>query len=148
MYLLDTNVLSATAPTKARPSQQLRDWIRRNSDSLFLSVVTLLEINHGLTWLGHRRATTKAARLALWLDLVRRHYGSRILSVDLSVALRAGELITAARGAGTRVDTEDALIAATADLRSLVVLTDNARHYRPMGIAHLNPFDELPSEVS
>jgi predicted nucleic acid-binding protein len=146
MYLLDTNVLSATAPTKTRPDRGVQAWIRRHSDHLFLSTITLLELSYGLTWLRHRAATAKANQLAAWMDLVCFHYAARILPIDMSVALRAGALITLARANGVQIDTEDALIAATADLRSLIVLTDNVRHFAPTGVAHLNPFDRLPPD--
>ena len=135
MYLLDTNILSATAPTKTRPDPELQAWIRRNSEQLFLSVVTLLELSYGLAWLKHRHATEKAARLEAWIDLVSFYYRARILAVDLPIALRAGALISLARGLGSRIDTEDAVIAATAELHSLIVLTANTRHFAPTGVA-------------
>jgi toxin FitB len=144
MYLLDTNVLSAGAPTKAQPDETVLDWIREHSHELYLSVVTLLELSYGLNWLRHRGATARAAQLQLWLDAVTGHYGERVLPVDFTVALRAGELIAIARAVGARVGSEDAIIAATADLRGFMVLTANARHFAPMAIAHLNPFRELP----
>ena len=148
MYLLDTNILSATAPTKTQPDRELQAWIRRNSDCLLLSVVTLLELSHGLTWLQHRKATEKAARLEAWIGITCSYYQTRILPVDGAVAIRAGALITAARARGSRIATEDPIIAATADLRSLTVLTGNARHFAPTGVAHLNPFLSLPPDAS
>jgi toxin FitB len=147
VYLLDTDILSVTAPTKTLPDRELQAWIRRNSDYLFLSVVTLLELSHGLTWLKHRKATEKAARLEIWIDLVCSYYRSRILPVTTAVALRTGDLITLARAAGSRIGTEDAIIAATADLNSLIVLTRNVRHFAPTGITHLNPFAGLPPDA-
>ena len=144
MYLLDTNVLSATAPTKARPDEAVREWIRQNAQVLYLSVVTLLELSYGLAWLRHRGATARAARLQLWLTAVCSHYADRLLPVDSGVASRAGELIAGARAAGAQASSEDAIIAATAELRGFVVLTANARHFAPMGVAHLNPFHQLP----
>jgi predicted nucleic acid-binding protein len=69
------------------------------------------------------------------------------LLVDAAVAIRAGELITVARARGVEIDTEDAIIAATADLHSLTVLTDNVRHFAPTGIAYINPFVTLPPDA-
>jgi toxin FitB len=145
MYLLDTNVLSVAAPTKAQPDESVREWIREHSHQLYLSVITLLELNYGLAWLKHRGAMARAARLQLWLNAVCGHYAERVLPVDATTALRAGELVAAARTAGVRVGSEDAIIAATADLRGLVVLTANTRHFAPMAVAQINPFRELPS---
>jgi predicted nucleic acid-binding protein len=144
VYLVDTDVLSATAPTKVQPDERLREWIRNHSHDLYLSVVTLLELSHGLNWLHHRGASAKAARLRLWIETVCGYYADRLLPVDLPVALRAGELIANARAAGIRVGTEDAIIAATAQLRGYVVLTANTRHFVPLSVAHLNPFRGLP----
>jgi hypothetical protein len=146
-YLLDTNVLSAGAPTKSQPNAQVQAWLQRNSNHLHLSVVTLMELSHGVSWLEHRGADAKAARLQTWIDLVQVHYHARVLAVDLDIAMRAGVLITVARGKGRRIAAEDAIIAATADLRSLVVLTENVRHFAPMGVPYLNPFIELPPEA-
>lgn len=145
MYLLDTDVLSATAPTKVQPDEAVRAWVTEHSHELYLSVVTLLELSYGLSWLKHRGASARAARLQLWIDAVCGHYSDRVLPVELAVALRAGDLIAAARAAGARVGSEDAIIAATAELRGFVVLTANTRHFAPMAVAHLNPFRELPA---
>ena len=48
MYLVDTNILSVSAPTKAVPQPALRDWMDRNSHALFLSVSTVAEIEDGI----------------------------------------------------------------------------------------------------
>jgi len=55
--------------------------------------------------------------------------------------------ITVARGRGIRIDTEDAIIAATAELNSLIVLTENTRHFAPTGVFRLNPFVRLPADA-
>jgi len=146
VYLLDTNILPVTAPTKTRRNPELQDWMRRNSERLFLSVITLLELSYGLAWLKHRHASKKAARLKAWIDLVYFYYRARILPVDLPVALRAGALISRSRGLGSTLGTEDAVIAATAELHSLIVLTANTRYFAPTGVAHMNPFDQLPPD--
>lgn len=145
MYLLDTNVLSVAAPTKTQPDESVREWIREHSHELYLSVITLLELSYGLSWLKYRGATARAARLQLWIDVVRGHYADRVLPVDSGIAFRAGELVALARATGVRVGSEDAIVAATADLRGFVVLTANIRHFAPMAVAHANPFRELPS---
>jgi predicted nucleic acid-binding protein len=147
MYLVDTNILSISAPTKVQPHLEVLAWLQRNSELLFLSVVTLLELSYGVSWLNHRRATEKATRLPAWIDRVCFYYRPRILPVDVRVALRAGALISLARGRGSKLATEDAVIAATADLHSLIVLTANARHFAPTGVALINPFERLPPET-
>jgi hypothetical protein len=62
------------------------------------------------------------------------------------VALHAGTLLTRARAGGTEVDTEDALIAATADLNAMTVLTANARHFAPMRVRYADPRSGLPPD--
>jgi hypothetical protein len=64
--------------------------------------------------------------------------------VDTDIALRAGVLLAAARATGVEPDIEDAWIAASAELRSMTVLTFNDADYRPMGVRLLNPAAALP----
>jgi predicted nucleic acid-binding protein len=93
---------------------------------------------------SHRQARRKATLLQAWLDDVTTFHKSRIIMVVDDVALRAGQLLAKARAAGVEVSAEDALIGATADLRAMVVLTANARHFAPMGIRHVDPRAGLP----
>lgn len=147
MYVVDTNVLSHVSPTKAQADPGILGWLERNGEHLYLSVVSITEVSYGIAWLRHRGATRKAANLAAWLTDVLVFYGSRLLPIDAEIALRAGELIATARAAGVEVDAEDAWIAATADLRGMTVLSGNLRHFRPMGVSTVNPFDALPPDV-
>ncbi|HEX3209747.1 MAG TPA: PIN domain-containing protein, partial [Geminicoccaceae bacterium] len=91
-----------------------------------------------------RQAPRKAALLQAWLADVTAFHRSRILVVDDEVALRAGQLLAKARAAGVKVSAEDALIAATADLRAMTVLTVNARHFAPMSVRYVDPRAGLP----
>lgn len=143
-FVVDTDVLSHTSPTSTRSIPGLRDWLERNSERLHLSVVSLTEISYGIAWLQHRRATRKAMLLRVWLEDLIGFHGARIIRVDDEVALRAGLLLARARAGGTEVDTEDALIAATADLNAMTVLTANARHFAPMRIRYTDPRAGLP----
>jgi toxin FitB len=145
-YVVDTDVLSTTSPTRQGSVPDLPAWLERNSERLYLSVISLMEISYGIAWLRHRQARRKAALLQAWFDDVTTFHKSRIIMIDDDVAMRAGQLLATARAGGVEVSAEDALIAATADLRALTVLTANARHFAPMGVRHLDPRAGLPPD--
>jgi toxin FitB len=145
MYLLDTNTLSETSPTKVKPRTAFTAWLERNGDSVFLSVVSVTEIAYGIKRARDRGATRKAALLDAWLHDVTVYYADRVIAVDSAIAKRAGELLATAQAGGREASIEDAWIAATADCRNLTVLTDNVRDFLPMRVAYHNPFDGLPS---
>ena len=141
-YLLDTDVLSAAAPTKAQPRRDWTDWQIRAGRRLCLSAVTIAEIERGICACRRQGATTKAARLRKWLDATQHLYADRILSFDTKVARFAGEMLDTARGHGAGF--ADIAIAATAMAYGLTVLTANERRFRHLGVAWLNPFETLP----
>jgi predicted nucleic acid-binding protein len=145
-YVVDTDVLSTTSPTRQGSVPDLPAWLERTSERLYLSVISLMEISYGIAWLRHRQARRKAALLQAWFDDVTTFHKSRIIMIDDDVAMRAGQLLATARAGGVEVSAEDALIAATADLRALTVLTANARHFAPMGVRHLDPRAGLPPD--
>ena len=147
MYLVDTNVLSAGAPTKAHPATDLVGWMERNSERLYLSVITVAEVEGGIAKARREAAHRKADRLAEWLETLLHLYSSRILPLDVSVARVLGGLSDQARSLGHAPDFADLAIAATARLCSYTVLTRNLRHFRPLAVPSHNPFESLPGEV-
>lgn len=147
MYLVDTNVLSAGAPTKAKANPDLADWMDRNSGRLFLSVVTIAEIEDGIAKARREGASRKADRLEAWLETVLHLYGAHILVLDVPVARLVGRLADLARGAGHSPEFADLTIAATAQLREYTVLTRNLRHFRPLGVTAHDPFESLPAQL-
>lgn len=144
MYLVDTNVISAAAPTK-RPSPSVIGWLRRNSSSLFLSTVTVIEIEDGIAQAYRRRAAQKAMALAAWFEGLVHLYGERIIAPDIPIARVAGRLSDLARGSGHAPGLADLIIAATAKERGLTILTHNLRHFTPLGVPAIDPFAELPN---
>jgi predicted nucleic acid-binding protein len=143
-YLVDTNVISAGAPSKAPGSVALVDWMDRNSAALFLSVVTVAEILDGIAKARREGAARKAAALSAWLDTLLHLYRERILTFDVEVARIAGALSDAARGQGQAPGFADIVIAATARHHGLTILTRNIRHFEPLGVAVVDPFRTLP----
>lgn len=143
MYLVDTNVISASAPTKAaRPD--LIVWMEKRSSSLFLSAISIAEIVDGIAKSRREGASRKAADLSAWLDTVVHLYDDRILPVSSSVAMVAGALSDIARAQGANPGFADILIAATAKCHGLTILSRNIRHFAPLGVLCLDPFDGVP----
>ena len=143
MYLVDTNVIFAVAPN--RPAfPRLVEWMDVQSAALFLSVVTVAEIEDGIAKLWRERATRRSKDLAQWLEAVLHLYGDRILGVDTSTARMAGRLSDRARGQGHAPGFADIIIAATARQHALTILSRNSRHFEPLGVPVLDPFRELP----
>jgi toxin FitB len=143
MYLVDTNVISAFSPTAGLGNEMVRAWLEAQSATLYLSVVTVAEIESGIAKAAREGATRKAERLAAWLESVLHLYGDRILPVTMNAARLAGRLADKARGAGASPGFADILIAATASDAGLTILTRNTQHFAPLGVAAMNPWDSL-----
>ena len=144
MYLVDTNVISAGAPTKATALVELTKWMDEHSTQLYLSVVTVAEIESGIAKARRERARRKAVDLMAWLDTVLHLYGDRVLAFDVAAARVAGELSDLARSKGLAPGFADIVIAATARTHQLIILTRNIRHFASFDISSINPFQELP----
>ena len=82
-YLLDTNVISAVAPTRSDRPRALVDWLDRASAELYLSVVTSAEIREGIAKAQREGAVRKAKALSDWWNAVEHLYAERILAFDL-----------------------------------------------------------------
>lgn len=135
-FLLDTNVVSEW--TKLRPDPGVADWLAHvDEDSVFLSVVTLAELRHGIERLpaGKRRK-----QLDEWLrnELLPR-FEQRILPVDGVVADEWGRLVARHESVGRPIHAMDALIAATAQVHALTLVTRNASDFAA-SIKSVNPW--------
>ena len=145
-YLLDTNALSILAPPSVARSANksagaaFRAWVREHGEDLFLSTITLAEIQAGISRLERRGAARRAADLAHWLSAVLELYQSRTLPLASSPALEAGRMIDRAIAARAAPSFEDAAIAATAAVHGLTVVTANERPFKHFGV----PFIPLP----
>jgi len=142
MYLVDTNVISAAAPS--RPvSPALIEWMDTYSASLFLSAVTVVEIEDGIAKSRREGATRKSADLSAWLETVLHLYGDRVLAFDVATARIAGAISDRARGADQTPGFSDIIIAATAQHHGLTMLSRNLRHFETFGVAVIDPFTVL-----
>jgi predicted nucleic acid-binding protein len=142
-YLLDTNVISMLSPSRRNAPTGFLDWLGRlDADGrLFLSVVTIHEIEKGIALLEHKGATAKAANLSMWLGGLVAAYGDRILAVDVLAAARAGRLEAKAIAAGHDPGMADATIAGIAQAHNLVIITDNMRDFQVFGSNVVAPGD-------
>ena len=144
-YLVDTNVISAAAPTTAVTRPELAAWMDSRSPDLFLSAVTIAEIAQGIAKAKREGAERKSSHLSAWLRTVLHLYSDRILSFDSSTAEIAGALADRARGRGHAPGFADIAIAATAHRHDLTILSRNTRHFAPMDVAVIDPFQKLPA---
>lgn len=145
-YLVDTNVISAAAPTAAVKRRQLVEWMDAHSSALFLSAVTIAELVDGIAKARREGATRKASGLSAWLRALLHLYGERVLPFDAPTAEIAGALNDLARGRGYSPGFADVAIAATARRHDLTILSRNARDFAPMDIMAIDPFRELPGD--
>jgi predicted nucleic acid-binding protein len=145
VYLVDTNVISVGAPSRSLGPTDLAAWMDEHSSELYVSAVTVAEIEEGIAKTRRARARRKAADLTAWLDTLLHLYGDRVLAFDVAVARVAGALADFARSKGRTPGFPDVAIAATAVAHGLILLTRNSRHFAPLGVSIIDPFVRLPS---
>ena len=135
MYLLDTNVVSELR--KARKADRgVRMWAQAvPASSLYLCAISVLELELGILRI-ERRDAKQGAILRIWMDgHVLPAFDGRILAIDTAVAQRCAALHVPS----PRSD-RDALIAATALVHGLTVVTRNVDDFQPTGVAVVNPW--------
>ena len=137
MYVLDTNVVSELRKARTgKADANLLAWATRvPAAAQFLSAITILELETGAL-LVLRRDPTQGAVLRAWLDQqVLPAFAGRVLVVDTAVAQRCARLHVPDRRAQ-----RDALIAATALVHGMSVVTRNVADFEPTGVKILNPW--------
>jgi predicted nucleic acid-binding protein len=143
MYLLDTNVISEmrkdsrTKASSAEMDRRVKKWVKSVSHSdLYLSVISILELERGF-YLLSRRDPAQADVIRAWVHArVLPSFAGRVLSVDLAVAQRC-----AAFSAQDPIELRDSLIAGTALVHGMVVVTRNVRHFAITGATVLDPWE-------
>ena len=136
MFLLDTNVISELRrPDKA--DRNVVAWAGTvPAASFFLSAISILEIELGVLLIA-RKDAAQGAVLRGWIDdQILPRFDGRILAVDTAVAQRCARLHVPDRRAE-----RDALIAVTAMVHGLTVVTRNVADFEPVGVALLNPWE-------
>ncbi len=137
MYLLDTNVISELRKAKTgKISKNVETWASHvPASTLFLSVITILELELGVRLL-ERRDTSQGAVLRSWFDdHVLTTFSDRILDINSTVALRCATLHVP-----NPQSDRDALIAATALVHGMTVVTRNVVDFERTGVEIINPW--------
>lgn len=137
MYLLDTNVVSELRKVRlGKADVHVAEWADSvDAADLYVSVITLQELEIGVL-LVERRDPAQGAVLRAWLDAhVLPAFNGRILSIDTAVAQRSAQLhVPDPR------PVRDGLIAATALVHGMTVVTRNVADFEPTGVTVLNPW--------
>ena len=137
MYLLDTNVVSELRKVRVgKADAHVADWADSiDASDLYLSVITIHELEIGVL-LAERRDPSQGAVFRAWLNgHVLPAFTGRILAVDTAIAQRSAHLhVPDPR------PVRDGLIAATALIHGMVVVTRNVADFAPTGVATLNPW--------
>lgn len=146
-YLLDTNVISEMRKAAAQPGSArtrvarmdrgVQAWASRvPAQNLFLSAITILELEIGVLQL-ERRDPAQGRVLRSWImSHVLPGFDGRILIIDTEIAQRCATLHVP-----DPLDDRDSLIAATALVHGMTVVTRNVSHFEPTGVRLLNPWE-------
>ena len=136
-YLLDTNVISELVAK--RPNKQVIEWVDHlDSDSVYLSVITIGELRKGIEKLPD---SPRKEALSQWLadDLLTR-FNNRVLSLDVGVMLTWGALTGRLERTGQRIPAIDSLIAALAIHHNCSLVTRNENDFKDIGLTLINPW--------
>ena len=136
MYVLDTNVVSELRKARGKADKNVMAWAAAMLPSaLFLSVITIMELEQG-TLLIERRDPAQGAVLRRWLENhVLPAFAGRVLPIDIAVAQCCARLHIP----DPRAE-RDALIAATALVHGMIVVTRNVVDFQPAGVRVINPW--------
>jgi predicted nucleic acid-binding protein len=145
MYLLDTNVISMLGPRRLQHTAGLLGWLERNGASLFLSVMTIAELEASCLKLRREGKGQRAEEIASLVSAVLTDFGSRVLAIDIETARHVARLgeVAYQQPAGL----PDLIIAATAARHGLTVLTHNIAAFSRLGVPVHDPFTALPADI-
>jgi toxin FitB len=133
-YLIDTNVLSEIRKGKACDASVRRWWAKVGADEIYVSVLVLGEIRRGIE-LRRRNDPAQANVLGAWLARLESVYADRILNVDTAVADLWGRLQVP-----NPLPVVDGLLAATALVHDLALVTRNVEDVSTTGVRIVDPF--------
>lgn len=140
MYLLDTNVVSELRKIRHnKADKNVSSWADSvDAANLFVSAISIMELELGVLAI-ERKDASQGAVLRAWLEQqVLPEFANRTLSVDTAVAQRCARLhVPDKRGE------RDALIAATALVHGMTVVTRNVGDFRPTGVSIINPWEVI-----
>lgn len=132
-YLVDANVLSE--PTRPAPDSNVVDWLRQSQREIAVDPIILGELRFGILLL---REGKKRAALERWFDAGARRL--HCLPWEAETGLKWAELLARLRASGRAMPIKDSLIAATALVHELVVVTRNRTDFEKAGVRIIDPF--------
>jgi len=132
-FLIDTDVLSLLERRSC--PHKLTAWVKTNEPAIFISVVSIAEIEFGIA----HAPVTHQPDLRRWLNRVRINFASAIEPLNEPVLVRWKELLAHLKTKNRTLTCEDSLIAATALLLGHKVVTRNSRHFAPAGVQIVDP---------
>jgi predicted nucleic acid-binding protein len=138
MFVLDTNVVSELRKVRSKKADlNVARWAESvNAETLYISAITVLELELGVLQ-RERKDTAQGAMLRTWLDTqVLPEFGGRILPIDTAIAQRCARLHVP-----DPKSERDALIAATALVHGMTVVTRNVDDFKATGVPLINPWD-------
>ena len=135
-YLIDTNVMSELR--RKQPNSDVVAWVQaRPASTLYISVLTLGELRKGIASLGDG---AKQQSLLDWLEVeLPQFFMGRVLPIDVAIADRWGGLVAQA---GRPVPAIDSLLAATALVNGLQMVTRNHQDFAYPGLQTINPWQQ------
>jgi toxin FitB len=134
-YLIDTNIISEVRKASRCDANVARWYEAVDENALYLSVLVLGEIRKGIEK-TRPRDVAQARALEKWLDAVRRAFADRILPVDGAVADEWGKM-----SAQRTLPAIDGLLAATAKVHAMTLVTRNVLDMPGLEVSVLNPFE-------
>jgi predicted nucleic acid-binding protein len=138
MFILDTNVISELRKAgSGKADYNVVSWLsQHNAENLYISTITLMEIELGILRIA-RRDAVQGQLLRKWMDHhILPEFSDRTISIDIAVALRAAALHVP----DPRPE-RDSLIAATALVHRMVIVTRNGTDFLPMGVTVIDPWN-------
>ncbi len=136
-FLIDTCCISEL--TKKQPDRNVVSWFSSHDETeMYLSVITFGELIKGVEKLS---ASKKKAELNQWINYdLKQRFRNRILDISMIEVKKWGEILAVCENKGTPVPAIDALIASTALVHDLTVLTRNVNDMQPSGVDIVNPW--------
>ena len=135
-YLLDTNIISEIISKS--PNEKVLKFLEKNKNNLYLSVITIGEINAGIEKLDNSKRKDK---LKLWLQDLLQKFEDKILDIDIYVMLLWGEISTTLKKQGITISIMDCLIASCAIKENMILVTRNEKDFKDIkNLIIINPF--------
>ena len=126
------------APGRATLPQEIADAVRKSSDFICIPTIAIAEIGAGIAKLARIGSSDRADQLSAWLSALRVVFDERVIPFDLAAADATADIADRAISIGRHPGFADVAIAGTATSRNLTIVTENLRHFEPLGIPAIN----------